>query len=161
MKDGNKPGEPQAFLHSLHGKFKRVVELYMEMERTPRRFGTETPMTSTQIHLIEVIGDFRESLGTTELAARKGVSKGAISQNIKKLREMGMIYQESDPENLSRSVVKLTNRGKTAYFAHRAWHETADGGFKKFIEGVEQDKKTFLYDTLSKVEIFLEKLTES
>jgi len=161
MNQNERPGSAPDTLHALHGQFIRVVELYGEMERTPRRFGTDTLMTNTQIHLIEVIGDFNESLGVTELAARKGVTKGAVSQNVKKLKERDLVYQEADPDNQSRTIIKLTDKGRDAYRAHREWHDTADGGFRRFMEEAGEEKRMFLYDTLVKVANFLEKLRES
>ena len=52
---------------------------------------------------------------------------------------------------------KLTSKGKTAYFAHKHWHETMDGGFKEFFLNLKPERIDFLIDFLAKLETFLKK----
>ena len=146
--------------HKLHEKFTKIVKLAGEAEKSPRTFGTEFPMTSSEIHLIELIGDNEASLSVTDLAKIIGVTKGAVSQTLKKLESKGFIIKETDPSNLSRITVALTSRGKTAYYSHRDWHETMDGGFKEFFNNLSDDELSFLYETLDKIEIFYKKVME-
>ena len=145
-------------IHQLHEKFYHIVELAREVEKTPRSFGTDELLTSAEIHLIELIGDYGESMGVTDLAKMLGVTKGAVSQNLKRLENKALCLKQTDPANGSRIIVKLTNKGKTAFFAHRHWHETMDGGFKKFFNNLDQEKAAFLLETLTQVEDFLERI---
>ncbi|MEN8246616.1 MAG: MarR family winged helix-turn-helix transcriptional regulator, partial [Thermodesulfobacteriota bacterium] len=105
-----------------------LVELSVKLEKMPRRFGTEEPLSSREIHIIEVSGDHGEILSVTDLAGLLGITKGAVSQNLKKMEKKGLTTKIEDPQNSSRSIVKLTSKGKTAYYAHKDWHETMDGG---------------------------------
>ncbi len=146
--------------HKLHEKFAEIVKLAGEAEKAPRTYGTEFPMTSSEIHLIELIGDNEARLSVTDLAKTIGVTKGAVSQTLKKLENKGFIAKETDPLNLSRIIVTLTSRGKTAYYSHRDWHETMDGGFKDFFDNLSGDELSFLYETLIKIESFYKKVME-
>ncbi len=147
-------------LHKLHEKFLRIVKLVAELEKATRYYGTEFLMTNSEIHLIELIGDNEGKFSVTDLAKFMGVTKGAISQKLKKLEKKGFITKKADPSNLSRIVAALTSRGKTAYYSHKDWHETMDGGFTGFFINLPDEKKGFLYEVLDKVENFFKKAME-
>lgn len=144
-------------IHVVHAKFARIVELYGKLERRPRSYGTDEQLTSAEIHLIETIGDHSESLSVTDLANLMGITKGAVSQRLKKLEKMGLTGKDEDPENISRVRVSLTSKGKTAYFAHKHWHETMDGGYMAYYEKVDEDKIAFLIEFMTHVEDFFQR----
>jgi DNA-binding MarR family transcriptional regulator len=144
-------------IHTIHERFKTVVELAVRLEQKPRRFGTDERLTSTEIHLIEIIGDNNEAYSVTDLSKTLGVTKGAVSQNLKKTENKGLTSKIIDPQNSSRSIVKLTSKGKTAYFAHKHWHETMDGGFKDFFLNLNRERIDFLIEFLGKLELFLKR----
>jgi DNA-binding MarR family transcriptional regulator len=141
----------------IHERFRSVVALAVRLEQTPRPFGTDERLTSSEIHLIEIIGDNGEVLSVTDLSKVLGVTKGAVSQNLKRTENKGLTLKIEDPQNSSRSIVKLTSKGKTAYFAHKHWHETMDGGFKEFFLNLKPERIDFLIDFLAKLETFLKK----
>ena len=126
-------------IHSLHGTFLNIMKLADELEKIPRKFGTDQNISSTEIQLIELVGE-NSNVSVTQLAKMQGVTKGAVSQSLKRLESKGFILKEEDPSNSSRSIISLTNKGKTAFYAHRHWHETMDGGFKEFFQSLEQEK---------------------
>jgi DNA-binding MarR family transcriptional regulator len=145
----------EASIDGLFEKFVGLVRLYEELESTPRRYGTNELLTSSEIHLIERIGDNVESLSVTDLAGLIGVTKGAVSQHLKRLATKELTKKEEDPRNLSRSIVKLTSKGKAAYYSHKHWHEKMDGGYKAYFTSLDQDRVRFLYDFMARVEDFL------
>lgn len=145
--------EKKKSIHSLHGRFQNIMRLSEELEKLPRKFGTDTPLSSTEVHLIELIGD-NEGRSVTDLARLQGVTKGAVSQSLKRLEKKGFILKEEDPSNISRSLIQLSNKGKTVYYSHKDWHETMDGGFKDYFQSLEQEKIDFLDEFLVKVETF-------
>ena len=136
--------------HRITKQFYRLVKLANQLEKTPRRFGTEEPLSGAEIHLIELIGDHDERLGVTDLSRLLGITKGAVSQNLKRFEIKGLISKNVDPQNLSRLNVRLTFKGKTAYFAHKHWHETMDGGFKAYFLGLNHEKLDFLIEFMDK-----------
>ena len=144
-------------MHTIHERFKLVMKLAVQMEQTPRPFGTDEMLTSSEIHLVEIIGENGESQSVTDLAGLLGVTKGAVSQTLKKLDKKGLTTKRPDPENSSRAIVELTTKGKTAFYAHRHWHETMDGGFKEYFLELNQDKLDFLIEFMNKVDNFMKK----
>jgi DNA-binding MarR family transcriptional regulator len=146
--------------HIITERFYQLVKLANELEKTPRCFGTGELLKAREIHLVELIGDNDERLSVTDLSRLLEITKGAVSQNLKKLEKKGLVFKDEDPENLSRVMVKLTSKGKIAFFAHKHWHETMDGGFKEYFMGLNQDRIDFLIEFMQKVGLFLERAKE-
>ena len=139
----------------INNQFENLVKLYLELEKKPRKYGTDEYLTSSEIHLIETVGDNDESLSVTDLARFTNVTKGAVSQSLKKLEKKGITDKEEDPNNSSRLIVILTSKGKAAYFSHKHWHETMDGGYLDYLSGLGEEKTEFLLEFMSRVESFL------
>ena len=142
----------------IHGKFANLVKLYQEMERKPRKYGTDEYLTGSEIHLIELIGDNNERDSVSDLARISNVTKGAISQNLKRLERKGLTEKEEDPANSSRSIVTLTSKGKAAYYAHRHWHERMDGGYLSYLEKLSDSEKQFVLSFMTRVETFFKSI---
>jgi len=138
----------------IHGKFESLMELAQKLDKMPKAFGTGQDLTHSEIHLIEIVGD-NPGLSVTDIATLIGVTKGAISQNLKRLEAKGLSSKSQDPKNLSRTIVALSAKGKTAYWAHKHWHETMDGGFSRYLAGIEKRDMQVILDFLTRVENFL------
>lgn len=141
---------------SMIARFSRVSKLWQQLDSKPRKFGTETDLSGSEIHLIEVVGQ-NEGLSVTDLAARLGKTKGAVSQTLKKLEARELVVKQVDPANISRMAVGLSTKGKVAYYSHLQWHESMDGGFRKYFVNLPEDRIRFLEEFLSILEGFLQK----
>ncbi|MBC8440739.1 MAG: MarR family transcriptional regulator [Deltaproteobacteria bacterium] len=144
----------------IHGKFQSIMTLAQQMEKTPKSFGTGEMISASEIHLIEIIGD-TEDLSVTDISKHLNITKGAVSQSLKRLETKGFTTKKSDPENLSRSIVMLTSKGQTAYWSHKYWHETMDGGFLKYLDELDDRTFTIIVNFLERVEDFLTRRVES
>lgn len=147
---------PHVSPFSLIAKFSRVSNLWQQLDSKPRKFGTENDLTGSEIHLIEVVGQ-SEGLSVTDLAKRLGITKGAVSQTLKKLDAKELIVKEVDPANTSRITVSLSTKGKVAYYSHLQWHEAMDGGFRNYFVNLPEDKIRFMDEFLSILEQFIKK----
>jgi DNA-binding MarR family transcriptional regulator len=141
---------------SLIAKFSRVAKLWQQLDSQPRKFGTEEDLSGAEIHLIELVGQ-HEGLSVTALAWRLGITKGAVSQTLKRLEGKKIVVKETDPANTSRITVSLSTKGRVAYYAHLHWHETMDGGFRNYFINLSEDKIRFMDEFLSLLEQFLRK----
>jgi DNA-binding MarR family transcriptional regulator len=141
---------------SLIAKFSRVSKLWQQLDSKPRKFGTDNDLSGSEIHLIEVVGQ-NEGLSVTDLSRRLGITKGAVSQTVKKLEVKELVVKEVDPANTSRITVSLSTKGKVAYYSHLQWHETMDGGFRDYFVNLPEDKIRFMGEFLSILEQFLKK----
>ncbi len=147
-------------MENIKKRFNNVIQLARRLETEPRKYGTDTMLTGVEIHLIELVGD-HENSGVTDIARRFGVTKGAVSQRFKQLEKKDLIRKHVDPENSSRSIVTLTSKGKVAYYAHKHWHETMDGGFKEYFLNLDREKAAVIEKFLLRVETFFERLLSS
>jgi DNA-binding MarR family transcriptional regulator len=147
---------PNVSPFSLIAKFSRVSNLWQQLDSKPRKFGTENDLSGSEIHLIEVVGQ-SEGLSVTDLAKRLGITKGAVSQTLKRLEAKELIVKEVDPANTSRITVSLSTKGKVAYYSHLQWHEAMDGGFRDYFVNLPEDKIRFMDEFLSILEQFLKK----
>lgn len=93
-----------------------------------------------------------EGIHVTGLADMLGVTKGAVSQIIKKLERKGMVVKDTDPRNLSRLVLKLTLKGKTAYMYHEKMHQEIDEFFNIALKNATEKNKKFLKDLLNSLD---------
>lgn len=140
----------------IHGRFQSIMKLANQLDKSPKQFGTDDLLAHGEIHLIEIIGDNEES-SVTDIAKRMEVTKGAISQALKKLESKGYTSKSPDPSNLSRAIVHLTAKGQTAYWSHKDWHEKMDGGFAQYLESLNDDEISTITQFLIRVEVFLER----
>ncbi len=146
-------------MNEINEKLYSILNLAQQLESQPKRFGTDVLLTGTDIHLIEIIGD-NYGHSVTDIARIAGVTKGAVSQKLKQLEKKGLVIKQQDPDNLSRSMVALSSKGKSAYFAHKHWHETRDGGFNEYYKTLSNDKRDNIIEFLTKMESLLARLLE-
>lgn len=83
--------------------------------------------------MIETVGKNPEE-NMTFIAFRLGVTKGAISQMVKKLEKKGLLKKARIPGNKKDIVLELTDFGKEAFEWHRSLHESMETGIKKELE---------------------------
>ncbi|MCP4723206.1 MAG: MarR family transcriptional regulator [Desulfobacteraceae bacterium] len=136
------------------------MTLTLKLDKAPKNFGTDHDLSHSEIHMIEIIGN-NEDLSVTDIGKLLGITKGGVSQSLKRLEKKDLTTKKPDPENLSRSIVYLTAKGNMAYWAHKHWHETMDGGFSSYLKNLDPHKTDIILDFLTRVEDFLVRRIES
>jgi DNA-binding MarR family transcriptional regulator len=71
-------------LHSIIDLFIRILHLYSVLDKKPKDFGTGDLLYVSEIHAIHAIASNPE-INLTQLAELSGVTRGAISQMVKRL----------------------------------------------------------------------------
>lgn len=115
----------------------RVMEKYAENIKRPRKYGLKEMLYPSEIHAIMHIGN-NEGASVTELAGRAGVTKGAVSQIVQKLENKGLVVKETDPERAPRVILKLTSKGKIAFYSHEQMHEESDRELYEYLESLNE-----------------------
>lgn len=100
-------------LQDLIDSFLKILDLYSVINRKPADYGTGDLLYFTEIHTITVIGRNKE-INVTRLAELMGVTKGAISQTVKKLVSKNLIMKSNLTDKREVSL-KLTEKGKIAF----------------------------------------------
>lgn len=127
--------------------FLRIVTKLSELDKKIRYYGTDQPLYEAEIHMIKSIKE-NEGIHVTGLAEMLGVTKGAVSQIITKLEHKGMVIKNTDPQNLSRLLLQLTQKGETAYQHHEKLHQEFDALFDALLKNGTEENKIFLNNFL-------------
>ena len=148
--------ENKILIYKIIGAFERVVKLNSEFEKKAHDFGIGEKLYNSEVHMIEVIGE-NKNLSVTDIAGFFGITKGAVSQTLKKLEKKDLIIKNRAPENASKYILGLTTKGKSVFYEHLHWHETMDGGFKEAFYGMDKEKLESMEKFLTRFELFLKR----
>jgi DNA-binding MarR family transcriptional regulator len=100
-------------LQTLIDLFLKILHLYSVISRKPKDYGTGDLLYFTEIHTITMVGKNKE-INMTKLAEIMGVTKGAISQTIRKLVYKNLILK-SNSTNKKEFNLKLSSKGIMVY----------------------------------------------
>ncbi|GMQ58717.1 MarR family winged helix-turn-helix transcriptional regulator [Vallitalea sediminicola] len=133
-------------------KFMTMTEKISICGKKPRNYGTDVDIYRSEIHIMKLIGDYA-NLHVSEIARKFGVTKGAVSQTLKKLERKGLVEKYLDETNNTRLLVKLTEKGKKAYLSHEEHHEVSDKDIFEYLNNLSERE-------LDIVITFMEKTSE-
>ena len=128
----------------------RIVYKLTEIDKQARNYGTDCPLHVSEIHMIKEI---KKSNGShiSEIA-RKHVTRGAVSQIIKKLEKKGFVNKEMVSENQLMLVPVLTDKGEIADSNHKRYHEVFNNSIKRILRKSNIDERKVIKDFLLEVE---------
>lgn len=96
-------------LQILIDQFLKILHLYSVISRKPCDYGTGDLLYFAELHTISVVARNKE-INMTQLAEIMGVTKGAISQTIRKLVAKNLILK-SNINNRKEVNLKLSDKG--------------------------------------------------
>jgi len=108
-------------IQELIDQFLRILHLYSLITRRPKDYGTGDMLYFTEVHTLAMIGRQGE-VNVTRLAELMGVTKGAISQTIRKLTAKGLILR-NQKKNKKEVFLNLTEKGITVYRAQESFRK--------------------------------------
>jgi DNA-binding MarR family transcriptional regulator len=91
--------------------FLRMINTYNAMEKMPDIHGDNEGLYHSERHMLDTIAKYPD-LNMSEHAAASGVTKGAISQVVKKLSARGFVKRYKKGDNDKAVYLELTRRGK-------------------------------------------------
>ena len=97
-------------LRELIDMFLKILHMYSVITRKPKDYGTGDLLYFTEVHTISMVGKNRE-INMTKLSELMGVTRGAISQTIRKLAGKDLIVRTSTT-NRKEVNLKLSEKGK-------------------------------------------------
>jgi DNA-binding MarR family transcriptional regulator len=108
-------------LQTLIDLFLKILHLYSIIGRKPKDYGTGDLLYFTEIHTITMVGKNRE-INMTQLSDMMGVTKGAISQTIRKLVNKNLILK-SNSNNRKEINLRLSAKGKKVYKGQQSFQK--------------------------------------
>lgn len=100
-------------LQYLIDQFLKILNLYSVISRKPKDYGTGDLLYFTEVHTISMVG-INKAVNMTRLAEIMGVTKGAISQTIRKLVSKKFIIK-SNARNKKEINLRLSDKGMIVY----------------------------------------------
>ena len=113
-------------------------------------------MHPSEIHTVDAIGN-NDGINVTTLAARLGVTKGAVSQMVAKLKKRGLVNKLKSVDNERDVILTLTAKGRRAYEAHKRYHLELYRDFLKQIDDVTLKEIELFAVLMGKLERYLER----
>lgn len=108
-------------LQTLIDLFLNILHLYSIIGRKPKDYGTGDLLYFTEVHTIMVVAG-NEEVNMTKLAEIMGVTKGAISQTIRKLVHKNLIIRKNI-NNRKEINLKLSEKGRRVFLAQESFQK--------------------------------------
>jgi len=120
---------------------------------------TDVPITITEAHMIEAIGN-RENEETTvsDIALMLSISMPTVTVAVKKLETKGFITKTTCAKDGRRILIGLTEKGKRIERAHRLFHT---GMVRNISRQLPEDEKEVLFKAVNKLNTFFKDLLKA
>jgi DNA-binding MarR family transcriptional regulator len=134
----------------------RLINRYNSLEKELYNFGIDELLTPAEIHTIDCIGR-NSGINVTNLAEKLGVTKGAVSQMVNKLKKKDLVTKLKDSENDRDVILLLSKKGKTAFDGHIKFHMDMYNDIMRLIENISINEINSFMEIINKVEFYLDK----
>lgn len=133
------------------------INLFSDMEKKPRTYGTSDLLYNSEIDTLMVIGDATDQangINLTQLALKLEISKSGTSRFVKKLLDKQLILKQKRSDNEKEVYFKLTDKGQIAFLEKAKLN-------KKTYEALYQNVSCYVEDDLNRIEEFLLDMNEA
>lgn len=120
----------------------------VDLDKKTRYYGTDVPIFYSEIHVIMAIAQ-NPGIHVGGLADILGVTKGAVSEILKKLERKALVVKEMDQLNLSRCSLDLTEKGRKAHDSHMYYHTVLNTMVENELHNASEKELEFLSGFLS------------
>jgi DNA-binding MarR family transcriptional regulator len=127
-----------------------LIMTFLELDKQIRNYGTDVPIFHAEIHMISAIAG-HPGIHVGGLADLLGITKGSVSEIVRKLEKKGLVMKETDERNLSKLSLYLTEKGKTAHENHMRYHALLNDTIESELAGVSEREVQFLSHFLAAI----------
>ena len=99
-----------------------------------------------------------QDINASKMAARLGVTKGAVSQTLARLEKKGILNKIKDPQNKNELTVHFTPLGKNVLEEQRKLRATFYEQYAKYFSNISEKEEVIIMGFLKKMEGFLDVL---
>jgi len=135
--------------------FIRTVRKYNALEKIPVKIRSKHALYHSERHMLDKIGDF-PGMNVTDFARSLGVTKGAISQVVKKLEAKGVVRRYKSGTNGKEVLLELTAAGREIYLDHRKTNEETIKPLLMELKKYPDDNVRFLIAMFKWIDGFLD-----
>ena len=94
-----------------------LTNQFYRLERQCRNFGTDVEIHLAEIQMIMTIHN-AQGIHVNGLAEKLRITKGSVSEMLRKLERKGLVRKEKDPLKMTRLNIYLTDKGLLAHQNH-------------------------------------------
>jgi DNA-binding MarR family transcriptional regulator len=127
-----------------------IIEVLGSSNKKARKFDTNITIYHAEIHTVSAIAK-NPGIHVGGLADMFGFTKGAISEILRKLEKKGLARKETDPANLSRLKIYLTEKGETAHTAHMRYHDEFEKTGSRVLQNFSDEQVAAIADFLQEM----------
>jgi len=151
-----KNGLFQAQSEEIMDRFMRLVHKYNSMEKLPARHGKGFDLYHSERHMLDKVGE-NPGINVTEFAQIAGVTKGAVSQVIKKLENKGLVRRYKKGGNEKEVFIELTQEGKAVCEDRKRINQETVRAISEELGRHTGDEAAFLIGMFRWLEEFLDR----
>lgn len=111
----------------------------------------------SEIHLMEVIAGDR-TINAKSMANKLGISKGAVSQTLSRLKKKGIVNKVRDNNNKNELTAHFTELGKKAVEQHHNMRASLQKEYLKYLDSISGEDKQVIKDFLKHIGGFVDRL---
>lgn len=134
----------------LEDNFIQMINKYNYLETIDFDFVSGIKVSHGDVHLLDIMfnNPYKKA---SELAELFGVTKGAASQQIKKMEKRGLLNRIRHNDNYKEVFIELTNSGLKAIENHNIFQEIVLGEFRGLLTDTTVKNREFLFLVLEKL----------
>ena len=137
----------------------KLINRYNSISKKPHRYGTDTVLYPSEIHVIDAVGS-GECVTTTLLANQLGITKGGISQTTSKLSDKGLIEKQCSRVTNEVFII-LTEKGKIAFETHKKIHGKMYSEIDSITKTLSPEARNDVFKLIEAINTELTRLEES
>ena len=149
------PQDPEPPITEILDSLIRILNRAASIEAEPIDIGHGIRLHASEVHLIDMAGRYPED-NVSRLAARLGITKGAVSQLARRLEEKGYLQRINREGNRKAVLLRLTERGREAFEWHRTYHARVNRSIAREIARLDPGDAERLKEVLRQMEAILE-----
>jgi len=147
-------------LDEIGDMFIRLANQYKMIDEIPYYFkNADIFLRMAEIHTIDAI-ERNENINITKLAKFQGVTKGAVSQMIKKLVKKGLVIKSTPSKTENEVVLRLTEKGKDIFDEHKRYHELLNKRIATILSKIPKETVDSFVDLSLDLEALFKEMVE-
>ena len=141
-------------------QFIQMINKYNNLESLNIEFVPGVKISHSDAHLLGLMSK-NQYKKVSQLADIFGITKGAVSQHIKKMEKRGLINRVRHNDNYKEVFIELTDLGKEAVKKHEEFDGIALEEFTTFLNNTSIEQQQFLITVIEKFSISMDRGEES
>jgi DNA-binding MarR family transcriptional regulator len=134
----------------------RLINKYNSLEKKLYNFGIDELLTPAEIHTIDCIGR-NSGINVTNMAEKLGITKGAVSQMVNRLKKRDLVTKLKDSENDKEVILLLSKKGKIAFNGHIKFHADIYKDLIPLLENTSMEGINSFKEIINKIEFYLDR----